>query len=188
MSLIKRCLFGVQIILCNHSIKHNNANISELLVSLVLWLRRTPLCKAHSAPGAVLVGVSPAQDRVNLLEQDECPQRAPQRDQPSSVVRRFRSSVFGIVKNHLFTGFSTNKKVHQPSDINYLPTFVRAPSPGPDINQSSLPTLSLVGGGICIDRAFCAAKIMLSRASGRWYRAICSNSFIAPAHRFFHSF
>lgn len=186
MSLIKRCLFGVQIILCNHSFQHNNANISELFVSTVLWLRRTPLCKAHPAPRSrscrCLSSSGPRGSPRARWMPAACSTKRP------TVVRRFRSSVFGIVKNHLFTGFSTNKKVHQPSDINYLPTFVRAPSPGPDINQSSLPTLSLVGGGICIDRAFCAAKIMLSRASGRWYRAICSNSFIAPAHRFFHSF
>lgn len=147
MSLIEMCFRSTNTIVCNHSSQHNNAYVSDLLVPIVLRLGRTPLGKAHPAPQrsnnpnrAVLVGVSAAQDRERISRSKMNARSVFHKEgQPSSVDSAPRRSV-GIVKNHLFTGFSTNKKVHQPSDINYLPTFVRAPSPGPDINQSSLPT------------------------------------------------
>lgn len=80
--------------------------------------------------------------------------------------RRFRSSAFGRDREkssfHRF-----QHKQEGPSAVGHkLPADLCASALSRPGHKSVIPADALVGGGICIDRGFCGAKIMSSRAWG----------------------
>lgn len=166
--------------------------LASYLYRLFCGFEERRCVKHFQPPGAVLVGVSPAQDRVDLLEPRARWMPAACSTKRPTVVRRPSIPLLGVRDREKSSFHRFQHKQEGPSAVGHkLPADLCASALSRPGHKSVIPADALTGRGRHLHRSrFLCSQNHVEPGIGAVvsHRAICSNSFIAPAHRFFHSF